>query len=178
MEGGIKRMNIRPSQDEYGGHFGNYIRMVPEGNILDILAKQEKETAGLLSEWTESQGNYRYAEGKWTLKEVIGHIADTERVQSYRLLRFARGDETPLPGFDQDQFMSCSPFENWNIVALTKDYRAVRQATLTLLSGLQEEAWSLRGTASNAGLTVRAVANVIAGHELHHIKIIREKYLV
>lgn len=171
-------MNTRPSESEYGGHFGTYVRLVPEGNLLDILADQERETAELLAKVPESQGEYRYAEGKWSLKELVGHIADTERVMAYRLLRIARGDETPLPGFDQDLFMDHSPFSDWSMDRLIADYRAVRQATLTLLQGLQEEAWSRKGTASNVGLTVRALANVIAGHERHHMNVIREKYLV
>ncbi|MBW5445123.1 DUF664 domain-containing protein [Cohnella sp. CFH 77786] len=170
-------MNERPKPEEYGGHFGTYIGLVPEGNILDILAGQEKELAELLSSLSESRADYRYAEGKWSIKEIIGHVTDTERVMAYRLLRIARGDKTPLPGFDQDLFMEHSPFGNWSLEQLADDYRAVRQATLTLLRGLPEEAWSRKGTANNIGMTVRAFANVIAGHEKHHVAIIREKYL-
>lgn len=167
----------RPSENEYGGHFGTYIRLIPEGNLLDILAEQEKETASLLASLSEEEGNRRYAEGKWSVKEVLGHIADTERVISYRLLRIARGDETPLPGFDQDLFMRNSPFGSWSMEQLAADYRAVRAATYTLLKGLPEEAWSRRGTASNVGLTARALSCIIAGHERHHIGIVRDKYL-
>ncbi|WP_123041187.1 DinB family protein [Cohnella candidum] len=170
-------MDVRPSQDEYGGHFGNYIRLVPEGNLIDILAAQESQTFSLISSLDESQGDHRYAEGKWSLKEVIGHIPDTERVMSYRLLRISRGDETPLPGFDQDLFIQNAPFGGWSFSQLAEEYRAVRQATLSLLRGLTEDAWNRRGTASNVGMTVRALANVIAGHELHHVGIIRDKYL-
>lgn len=167
----------RPAEDEYGGHFGKYIQLVPEGNIVDVIAGQEKETSGLLDSLSEEQGHLRYAEGKWSLKEVIGHITDTERVMSYRLLRIARGDATPLPGFDQDLFMNHSPFGSWSLAQLAEDYRAVRNATLMLLRGLSEEAWSRRGTASGVELTVRALAYIIAGHERHHLGIVREKYL-
>jgi len=171
-------MRGKPSENEYGGHFGNYIRLVPEGDIVETLEVQERETIGLLSGLPESRGDYRYAEGKWSLKELVGHMTDTERVMSYRLLRIARGDETPLPGFDQDLWMKHSVFGGWSFAQLAEDYGAVRKATLTLLKGLPEEAWSRRGTASNVGLTVRALAHVIAGHEKHHIAIIRDKYSV
>lgn len=168
-------MNQRPSKKEYAGGFGEYIRLVPEGNIIDILLAQEKQMTELLASLTESQGAYRYAEGKWTLKEVVGHIADGERVMTYRLLRFARGDHTPLPGFDQELFMS--PFGNWTIAQVAEDYRAVRQSTITLLRGLPAEAWSRKGTANNVSITARALAYDIAGHELHHMEVIRNRYM-
>lgn len=168
-------MNQRPSEVEYTGDFGEYIRLVPEGNIIDILLAQEKQMTELLASLSESQGAYRYAEGKWTLKEVVGHIADGERVMTYRLLRFARGDQTPLPGFDQEVFMP--PFGSWTTAQLAEDYRAVRQSTITYLRGLPAEAWSRKGTANNVSITARALAYVIAGHELHHMGVIRNRYL-
>jgi hypothetical protein len=168
-------MNQRPSEEEYAWDSGEYIRLVPEGNIIDILLAQEKQMTELLASLTESQGAYRYAEGKWTLKEVVGHIADGERVMTYRLLRFARGDQTPLPGFDQELFMP--PFGSWTIAQLAEDYRAVRQSTITLLRGLPAEAWSRKGTANNVSITARALAYGNAGHELHHMGVIRNRYL-
>ncbi|MBB3128721.1 hypothetical protein FHS19_003375 [Paenibacillus rhizosphaerae] len=168
-------MNQRPSEEEYAGDAGEYIRLVPEGNIIDILLAQEKQMTDLLASLTESQSAYRYAEGKWMLKEVVGHIADSERVMTYRLLRFARGDVTPLPGFDQELFIP--PFESWTTAQLVEDYRAVRQSTITLLRGLPTEAWSRKGTANNVSITARALAYGIAGHELHHMWVIRNRYL-
>ncbi|MGR9634599.1 DinB family protein [Bacillus cereus] len=168
-------MNQRPSEEEYAGKSGEYIRLVPERNIIDILLAQEKQMTELLASLTESDGAYRYAEGKWTLKEVVGHIADGERVMAYRLLRFARGDQTPLSGFDQELFMP--PFGNWTTAQLAEDYRAVRQSTITLLRGLPVEAWSRKGTANNASITPRALAYSIAGHEIHHMGVIRNRYL-
>lgn len=168
-------MNQRPSEEEYSGDIGEYIRLVPEGSIIDILLAQEKQMTELLASLTESQGAYRYAEGKWTLKEVVGHIADAERILTYRLLRFARGDQTPLPGFDQELFIP--PFRSWTIAQLAEDYRAVRQSTITLLRGLPVEAWSRNGTANNVNITARAIAYGIAGHELHHMGVIRNRYL-
>ncbi|AYB44856.1 DinB family protein [Paenibacillus lautus] len=168
-------MNQRPLVEEYAGDFGEYIRLVPEGNIIDILLAQEKQMTELLASLSESQGAYRYAEGKWTLKEVVGHITDGERIMTYRLLRFARGDQTSLPGYDQEVFMP--PFGSWTTAQLAEDYRAVRQSTITLLRGLPAEAWSRKGTANNVSITARALAYVIAGHELHHMGVIRNRYL-
>lgn len=168
-------MNQRPSEEEYAGSAGKYIRLVPEGNIIDILLAQEKQMTELLASLTESQSVYRYAEGKWMLKEVVGHIADSERVMTYRLLRFARGDQTPLPGFDQELFIP--PFGSWTTAQLAEDYQAVRQSTISLLSGLPAEAWSRKGTANNVSITARALAYSIAGHELHHMGVIRNRYL-
>ncbi|WP_410993420.1 DinB family protein [Bacillus cereus] len=165
-------MNQRPSEEEYAGSSGEYIRLVPDGNIIDILFAQEKQMIELLASLTESQAAYRYAEGKWTLKEVVGHIADAERD---RLLRFARGDQTPLTAFDQELFMP--PFGSWTPEQLAEDYRAVRQSTITLLRGLPAEAWTRKGTANNLSITVRALAYGIAGHELHHMGVIRNRYL-
>ncbi|RIX49361.1 DinB family protein [Paenibacillus nanensis] len=168
-------MNQRPSEEEYAGDAGDYIRLVPEGNIIDILLAQEKQMTELLASLTESQSAYRYAEGKWMLKEVVGHIADSERVMTYRLLRFARGDQTPLSSFDQELFIP--PFGGWTTAQLAEDYRAVRQSTITLLRGLPTEAWSRKGTANNTSITVRSLAYGIAGHELHHMEVIRNRYL-
>jgi len=168
-------MNQRPSEEEYAENSGEYIRLVPDGNIIDILLAQEKQMIELLASLTESQAAYRYAEGKWTLKEVVGHITDAERVMTYRLLRFARGDQTPLTGFDQELFMP--PFGSWTTAQLDEDYRAVRQSTITLLRGLPAEAWTRKGTANNLSITVRALAYGIAGHELHHMGVIRNRYL-
>jgi uncharacterized damage-inducible protein DinB len=168
-------MNQRPSEEEYAGDVGEYIQLVPEGSIIDILITQEKQMTELLASLTESQSAYRYEEGKWTLKEVVGHITDSERVMTYRLLRFARGDQTPLSSFDQELFIP--PFGSWATVQLAEDYRAVRQSTITLLRGLPTEAWSRKGTANNVIITVRALAYGIAGHELHHMGVIRDRYL-
>jgi Mycothiol maleylpyruvate isomerase N-terminal domain. len=170
-------MRARPGADEYGGHFGTYIEQTPEGDLIEVLARQGEETAALLRGLTEEQALHRYAPGKWSLKEVFGHIADNERIMSYRLLRIARGDTTPLPGYDQDILVPGGSFDSWTVRQLADDYSSVRQATLTLLRGLSEEAWLRKGTASNTAISVRALACVISGHELHHLRIVKERYL-
>ncbi|XID94822.1 DinB family protein [Paenibacillaceae bacterium WGS1546] len=167
----------RPAKEEYGGHFATYIELVPEGYVADTLSASLKSTAEFLSDLPEEKAEFRYASGKWSLKEAIGHISDTERIMSYRLLRIARGDATPLPGFDQDAYMENSPFAGQSLAELIEDYISVRKATLSLLRGLPEDAWTKRGTVSGVGMSVKALAYVIAGHELHHLRIVKEKYL-
>ncbi|OMF37282.1 damage-inducible protein DinB [Paenibacillus sp. FSL H8-0548] len=167
----------RPSKEEYMAYYEQYVALVGDEPLIDTLAKQLTSTTELLSDIPEQQSNFRYAEGKWTLKEVIGHISDNERVMSYRLLRIARGDNTPLAGYDQDQFMSGSSFQDWSLSQIIEDYISVRKATLTLLRGLSDEAWQRIGSANGTEITARAIAYIIAGHELHHWRIIQDKYL-
>ncbi|RUS43093.1 DinB family protein [Cohnella sp. AR92] len=170
-------MRARPQADEYGAHFGTYISLTPEGDLIELLEKQGQATVSLIESLTEEQALHRYAPGKWSIKEVIGHITDNERIMSYRLLRIARGDTTPLPGYDQEVLVPGGNFDSWTLQQLAADYTAVRQATLTLLRGLSEEAWLRKGTASNTTMSARAFACVLVGHELHHINIIKEMYL-
>lgn len=171
-------MSKKPANEEYPAYYGTYINLVPEGCLNDILLKQLDETIALLSDITETQENYRYALGKWTLKEVIGHITDTERIMSYRLLRIARGDKTPLAGYDDEQYVKEAMFTSRSLPDLLEDFIAVRRSTLTLVSGLSEEDWSRKGVANDSEISVSALAYIIAGHELHHVKIIKEKYLI
>jgi len=173
----MSALTHRPGPGEYGGHFGNYIEIVPEGNIVDLLAEELKSTSEFLSDIPESKGDIRYAPGKWTLKEVIGHISDTERIMSYRLLRIARGDQTPLPGFDQDAYMNNASFDSYSLADLIDNFITVRRSTLSLVRRLTDEEWARTGTASNTGMSAKALAYVIAGHALHHLRIVKDKYL-
>lgn len=170
-------MANRPSFEEYNEYFGRYIELVPEGNIVEILEHQLRETDQLFSSLTAEQADYRYAEGKWSLKEVLGHIADNERIMSYRLLRIARGDQTPLPGYDQDILMSGAPFETVTLQDLLAEYTYVRRATIALLRGLPDEALTRSGNVAGRESSARAWAYILAGHELHHMNVIRDKYL-
>ncbi|WP_419875742.1 DinB family protein [Candidatus Pristimantibacillus sp. PTI5] len=170
-------MANRPSIEEYFPFHEQYIGLVGEGDVTALLAEQLASTTELLSDIPEAQADYRYAEGKWTLKEVIGHISDNERVMAYRLLRAARGDRTPLAGYDQDEFMSGASFKSWSLAQIIEDYISVRKSTLALLRGLTDEAWLRIGVSNGGDVSVRAIAYIIAGHELHHLKIIHEKYL-
>ncbi len=170
-------MSNRPAKDEYAPYYETYISLVPEGSLESTLTKQLEETTRMLLAISEEQANHRYASGKWSLKEVLGHITDTERIMSYRLLRIARGDKTPLAGFDEEAFVKGASFSSCAWSELLEDYIAVRRSTLTLLRGLSEEAWNRRGVANNSELSARALAYIICGHELHHRRVIQERYL-
>jgi hypothetical protein len=170
-------MSNRPSNEEYIPYYDKYVRLVPEGNISDILNQLLESTVKFLSDIPENKGNYRYAPGKWSLKEVLGHLNDTERIMSFRLLLISRGETTPLAGYDPDKLMSGASFDSYSWVELIEDYTFIRRSTLSLIRGLLEEAWSRRGIASESVVSAKALAYIIAGHELHHIKIIKERYL-
>jgi uncharacterized damage-inducible protein DinB len=166
----------RPQPGEYAPYYDRYISLVASSDILGTLDTQRRQTMILLSGRDERDGDYRYAPDKWNAKEVLGHVCDTERIFAYRALRIARGDATPLAGFEQDDYVKNGPFANAPLAEIIEDYIAVRRATLTLLRNLDETAWMRRGVASNNEVSVRALAYMIAGHELHHRRILEEKY--
>ena len=171
-------MLTKPINEEFPSYFEKYIDLVSEGSLEDALNKQLEDTSALLSGLSETQANYRYALDKWTLKEVIGHITDTERIMSYRLLRIARGDQSPLAGYDDESYVKEAAFHSCSLPELLKDFSAVRQSTVSLVRSLPEDVWSRKGIANNSEISVRALAYIIAGHELHHVKIIKDKYLI
>ncbi|MDR7317402.1 DinB family protein [Brevibacillus nitrificans] len=171
-------MITRPMQDEYGAYYGRYIDFVPDGDLVQLLAAQMQETAKQYSALTKEQEEHRYAPGKWSVKEVLGHLIDTERIMSYRLLRFARADETDLAGYDDEAYVAQGSFSSRPLSDLLEEYKAVRLATIALLKGLPEESWMRKGTANNNVCSVRALAFIIAGHELHHRNILVERYEV
>lgn len=167
----------RPQPGEYNEYFSRYTSLVPEGNLITLLEEQQAESNRIFSAVSEDQADYRYAEGKWSLKEVLGHITDTERIMSYRLLCIARGDSTSLPGFDQDAYIESDPFRGLALSDLLENYNAVRKATILLIKQLPAEAWARTGFANQSPLSARAAASLIYGHERHHLSIIRERYL-
>jgi uncharacterized damage-inducible protein DinB len=168
---------VKPDVSEYGSYFGRYITLVADADIVAVLEDQLKTTRALLDSISEEKANHRYEAGKWSIKELVGHIADAERIFAYRALRFARNDKTELPGFDQDTFAASANFANLSLSAIIQEYEAVRRATILLLKNLGNDAWSRRGKANNTELTVRAIAFTIAGHELHHLGILKSRYL-
>ena len=169
-------MLTRPTPDEFAPFYAAYIRLVPDGDVLESLEKQRKETAKLFGGIPEAKGGHRYAPDKWSIKGVVGHVIDSERVFSYRALSIGRGDPTPLPGFDEKAWAEHSNFDDRTLKDLVAEYGWVREATVALLRALPAEAWTRRGTANNNAVTVRALAWVIAGHERHHLKVLRERY--
>lgn len=171
-------MTRRPLPGEYIPYQEVYVNKVPDGEIGDLLEAKLSEVADWIKSLPESSGDYRYAPEKWSLKEVLGHMMDTERIMSYRLLRIARGDSTPLLGFDENAYVDNAAVVPRTFMEISKEYTAVRSSTLALLNSLSEEAWDRQGTVCGYPMTVRGLAYMIAGHELHHLDIIRRLYEV
>jgi DinB superfamily len=166
----------RPEPGEYAQYYDRYISLVPGADILATLDAQRRQMVLLLSGRDEADGDFRYGPDKWNAKQVLGHVCDTERIFAYRALRIARGDRTPMEGFEQDDYVRNGPFERAPLSEMIEDYIAVRRATLSLLRDLDEAAWLRRGVANKNEVSVRAIAYTIAGHELHHRRILEEKY--
>jgi hypothetical protein len=166
----------RPQPGEYAPYYDRYIALIEGEDILGTLDEQRRKTVLLLSGRSEAEGEFRYAPEKWSAKEVLGHVNDTERIFAYRALRIARADATPMEGFEQDDYVRNGPFAQRPLADLIEDYIAVRRATLSLLRNLEAAAWTRRGVANKNEITVRALAYIIAGHEVHHRRILEEKY--
>jgi hypothetical protein len=167
----------KPESVEYVPYYDRYISLVPGNDILNTLEQQLPETVDLLSARKEQEGEFRYAPGKWSVKEVLGHLIDSERVFAYRALRISRSDLTPIEGFEQDDYVRNGPFGHCRLSDLVEEFAWVRKATLCLFRSLDEKAWMRRGVANQNEISVRALAYIIAGHELHHRKILQDKYL-
>ncbi|MDT4967498.1 MAG: hypothetical protein QOJ64_2235 [Acidobacteriota bacterium] len=167
----------RPGPNEYAPYYDKYISLVVEGEILATLRGQLNETLGLLEGISETQANFRYAPDKWSIKQLVGHLIDTERIFAYRALRFARNDQLPLQGFDQDQYVSNASFDDCTLSGLASEFAHVRRSTISLLEHLDDAAWKRLGSANDSEVSVRALAHIIAGHELHHMEILRSRYL-
>jgi len=167
----------RPAADEYLAYYSRYIQRVPDGEIVSTLSDQIGETLALLRGLPESVATYRYAPDKWSVNEMIGHMIDTEKIFAYRALRFARADKTPVPGYEQDDYVRNSSFNSYPLAELASELEAVRKTTLHFFRHLEADAWARRGVANNAEVSVRALAYIIAGHELHHREMLRTRYL-
>lgn len=167
----------RPDRTEYADYYHRYVGLVPDGPIVEILASQIEETERLLGPLSEEKAASRYASGKWSVKQVVGHLMDSERVFAYRALRFARADETPLPGFEQNDYVANGGFDSRPMRDLLDEFRAVRAGTVRLFGGMEGAASARRGTASGFPVSARALAYIIAGHELHHRRALVDRYL-
>ena len=167
----------RPDETEYHPEFGKYVALVPAGDVVTVLGNQIEETMSLLRSVPEERGGFRYAPGKWSVKELVGHLIDSERIFSYRALCFARDDKTALPGYEQDDYIRGGSFDAVPLAELAAEFASVRRATVFLFKHLDDEAWARRGLANDNEVSVRAVAHIIAGHELHHRRVLRDKYL-
>jgi hypothetical protein len=168
---------IRPRPGDYAPFYEKYIALVPSGYLIETLELQLHEWKSLLGGLTSPQSEFRYEPGKWSIKEALGHVTDTERVFAYRVLRIARGDKTPLSGFEQDDYVKEGNYSLRTLSDLLDEFSAVRQSTLTLLRALSPEAWTRRGNANQKEVTVRALGFIIAGHAQHHRIILEQRYL-
>ncbi len=166
----------RPTPADFAEHFRTYVELVPAGHVVATLELQIEDTLALLRGPLAERAEFAYAPGKWTVKQVVGHIADAERVFTARALRFARGDATPLPSFDENAYVAHAGFEDRPLAGLIDDFAAVRHATVRLFRSLPTEAWDRRGLASGKEISVRALAWITAGHELHHRRILEQRY--
>ena len=170
-------MNLRPGRNEYPEWYHNYVFAVPDGEIVDILDKQLKSAAALLNSIEEEKSFHRYAEGKWSIKELLGHVNDVERIFAYRALRFIRKDKTNLSPMEQDDYVNAAQFDKLPFEELKKEFRFLRKATMMLFRNLEDEAWMRTGFSGGNEFTVRAMSYIIIGHAQHHFNILQDKYL-
>jgi hypothetical protein len=166
----------KPDPSEYSPSFAGYVANVTEDDVVGAMETQAAETAAILARIDEEKGAYRYAPEKWSVKQVVGHLTDGEYVFAYRALAIARGDTASLPGFDENDYMQNSNYDERSMRSIAEGYAAVREARLALFRGFSEEAWHRVGTANNNAVSVRALAHIILGHERHHLKVLRERY--
>jgi hypothetical protein len=167
----------RPKSSEYAPYYDDYVALVPAGDVVVLLERGADAMAGLLREIGEEGALFRYATGKWSIKEVAGHVCDTERVYAYRALRFARLDPTVLPGFEQGDFVAHGGFDARPLESIIAELRAVRAASVALFKGMAPEMFDRKGRASGFEFTVRSIPYILAGHELHHMNVIKTRYL-
>src|SRR5512146_976850 len=165
----------RPGADEHSAYYGKYVERVPDGDLIALLREQIVETAGLLRRSRE-RADFAYGPGKWTVKQVVGHLADVERVMAYRALWIARNDQTPLPGFDENAWVDNADFASRTLDDLIDEFEVVRAATVQLATHLDASALARRGTMNGYPGTPRALFYIIAGHERHHVALLRERY--
>lgn len=170
-------MLSKPQTNEYPPYYKGYVNSVPDGDLIQILDVQLKETMTLLKDLSAEMAEFRYAPDKWTIKEVMGHITDTERIMCYRLLSIGRGEREMLPGYDDDEYVRRGRFNRFSLQELLHNQSLVRQNTILLLRSMDEKDLLQRGNANGAEVTARAIAYIIAGHEIHHRRLIVDRYL-
>jgi DinB family protein len=166
-----------PDASEFAPYAAHYVSLVNGTDILSALERQADEVKTVFTGLSEEEALYRPSPDKWSVKEILGHITDTERIFAYRALRFARNDKTQLEGFEQDDYVRAARFDDKRVSDLVDDFIAARKATLSLMRSFVPEAWVRRGVANGAGISVRALAYMMAGHVTHHLHIVRDRYL-
>ncbi|QHL86245.1 DUF664 domain-containing protein [Nibribacter ruber] len=168
----------KPQPSEYPAYYEKYINNISDStNVLDLLHTQRQEVVQLFARVSESESNFAYEPGKWSIKELLGHMNDTERIMAYRALCFARGEQQPLPGFDENDYVVHANFSERTLTDLVEEHMTVRAATISLFKSLSTAALGRLGNANGNPMTVAALAFIIAGHERHHLNILKERYL-
>ncbi|HEX9251379.1 MAG TPA: DinB family protein [Ignavibacteriaceae bacterium] len=167
---------MRPAKEDYAEYYQPYIDLVKGDDILRILVEQNMESQNILNSISESKGNYAYAEGKWTVKEVVGHMMDVERIFAYRALCIARGEIKPLPGMDQNEYVRNGGFNKRQLFDLVYEYRLIRESNILLFGSFEKQVLLNRGNASGYDVTVLALMYMTAGHEKHHLNVLLERY--
>lgn len=168
---------MRPNPADYDPYYERYINLIEGENILSVLLEQNKSTQGIINSFSEHKGNYRYADGKWTIKEVVGHLLDTERILANRALRIARGEKKSLPGFDQDDYVLEGNFNRRELFELNYEFRLLRESNLLLFKSFTKEMLMRKGYADECIISVLALLYIIAGHEKHHMNVLKERYM-
>ena len=167
----------KPAKTEYAPYYEKYVSLVTEEDVVAVLSQQSREVSDLFASIDEARGTYAYAEGKWTIKELFIHLLDSERVFAYRALRIARGDKTPMEGFEQDDYIETSHANERTLANLIEEFEAIRRSNVILFSTFDQQDWQRAGTASNAEVSTRALASIMAGHVRHHVAILKDRYL-
>jgi hypothetical protein len=167
---------MKPKSGDYDPYYDRYISHFDDEEIIKVLEEQIKSSEEFLRTFSEEHGNYSYADGKWTVKEVIGHLIDTERIMAFRALAFARKEKQPLPGFEQDDYVAAGNFSERTLGDLIDEYLKVRESNIILFKSFDEGILNRRGKASEFEITVLALIYIIAGHEKHHIKFLKKRY--
>ncbi len=166
----------RPAAGEYAPYFERYVSRVPEDDVIPVLERQRAEVRQVFAGVPEARGGHRYAPGKWSVREMLGHVLDTERIFAYRALCIARGETAALPGFEQDDYVARAGHDRWTLAELLDDFDAVRQGNVAMLAHLDDGAVRRVGTSSGHPTSVRAIAYILAGHVRHHLGVLAEKY--
>lgn len=166
-----------PQSENLPGYYKSYLHYITESDLLEVLVQQKEETKKFLKSVAHEKEDHRYAPGKWMLKEVAGHVCDTERILSYRALRFSRNDSTACAGFDENNYVPNSNYSHLSLAEISEEKAAIRDSTIFLFKNMTEEMLDRKGTANNMELTARALLFFIVAHERHHMKVIKEKYL-
>jgi hypothetical protein len=170
------RVMGRPAAGDYGDYYGKYMKLVPAGDLVEILRAQIGELGAILKPVTGAREGFAYAEGKWTIREVVGHLTDTERVFAFRATAFSRGDAQPLPSFDQDKWTPYGQYDKRPLKDVFAEWMDARNASISLLRGIPESGLSLRGVASGNPLTALAALVMLAGHVQYHIDHLKSDY--